>query len=127
MALSATVVETMPLLAQAQQRLAAAHEAERRLRRDVELPQSSVTWEAIAQAQQETRRAQQWLDTLQRSVAALPTALAEAQQTVLMEERQLASLKETHRKAEAQRVKQAREQVARLEADRRAIEGDTDA
>jgi hypothetical protein len=125
-----TIDPTKPLLTQARERLAAALTAERAARRDVELAGSGVTWDHVAQAQQETRRAQEWLDQVERSCAALPTAEEEARRTLLIEESQLLSLRDTNRRAEAQqarRVEQARAQVARLEADRRTLQGEADA
>jgi hypothetical protein len=76
----------------AEARLAAAREAERRQRRDVEMPGSGTPWGEVSAAQRESRLAQQWLDTLQRSAAALPTAIAEARRDLVRAESEMAAV-----------------------------------
>jgi hypothetical protein len=69
---------------------------------------------------------QGWVDQVERSAAALPTAEEEADRDLLREESAYANLVETNRKAEARQgrlVEQAREQVQRVKADRVAIVG----
>jgi hypothetical protein len=122
-----TAHPTQPLLRQARDRLATARKAEAAARMAWDGDrQHPALQQALTAAQQETRQAQGWLDQVERSRAVLPTALAEARRTLLTEETTYTGLVETHRKAEAQqlrRVQQAREAVARLEADRRTIVG----
>jgi hypothetical protein len=66
---------------------------------------------------------------VQRSRDAWPTALEEARKTLVQAENELAAVEVQARQmlARARRqVEQALEQVLRLEADRRTIEGETD-
>ena len=126
----ATVSE-LPLVAQAQARLTAARAAENAARQTWAAdPGNEVVRRAYAAAQREHRQAQGWYDQVTRSVAALPTALAEADQAVPREESAYASLLEAHRRAEAQQarqVQQARAQRDTLKADRRMLLGEAEA
>jgi hypothetical protein len=117
----------LPLLVQAQLRLDAAVRAEHTARRSWDDDRQNLAkQQAFGKAQREQRTARGWLDQVERSAAALPTAVAEASKTLLIEESEFASLVETNRRAEAQkarRVQQAREQVQRVTADCVAVVG----
>jgi hypothetical protein len=68
----------MPLIVQAEQRLAAARATEHRLRREVERAGSGVTWDEVSAAQQESRRAQQHVDQLLHARDSLRANLPQA-------------------------------------------------
>jgi hypothetical protein len=122
----ATVHPPLPLLIQARRALAEAQTQERHVRREAATPGSGVTFAQVTAVQQQSRKVQGGVDQVERSAAALPTALAEARRMRLMEESAYASLGETNRKAaarQAHRVRQAREMVERLEADGMTIAG----
>ena len=118
---------TTPLLQQARDRLAdaKAHEAQTRMAWDAHR-QSLPLQHAFVQAQQKTREAQGQLDQVERSVAAWPRAMADAQRDTLSATTRYNSLVAANRTAERQawrQVEQAREAVQRLEADRVTMVG----
>jgi hypothetical protein len=81
-AVAAMVPPPVPLLAQAQARLAAALAEERRIRRGLAEPQTPLTWDDLGRCQKATRQAQTQVDRLEQSkahlLAQLPAARVEA-------------------------------------------------
>jgi hypothetical protein len=117
-----------PLLVQARLRLEEARQAERAAFKAWDLNRSDAALNGqVRGTQLETRRAQQWVDQVERSAAALPVALAEARKTLLMEESAYATMRVAHLRTEtqqAQRVRQAEAQVAQVLADWRQVVGE---
>jgi hypothetical protein len=125
--MSYTVNPTLPLVQQAQDRLAAARKAEghARLAWDSDR-QSPDRQQAFALARKEHEEARHWMDQLQRSRDRLPAALEDARRSLYVAESTLAQVETQARQriTQARReVDQAREQLARVEADWLTIAG----
>jgi hypothetical protein len=102
----------LPLLDQAAQRLEEARARERQF-----WPQSAATHEEIARAQQEHRRAQGWLDQLERSRSLLVAAIPQAEHTLRLAQGELAAVEQTAKRdlgRAPRQVQLAREDLEQL-------------
>src|SRR5215510_11408414 len=107
-----TTVSEVPVLVQAQERLHAAVEAERRIRREASQPDNTVPPTAIAQAQQATWGAQEDVDRLRQGRDRLRAALPSARQGLIEARGVVQQVRATFKRELARAQKQEAEAVA---------------